>query len=470
MLHLIELKLDRNLKVTLNEQIYRAIKIAINKGNLPKGARLPSWRDLAAQLGVSRGTVRLVYEKLLADQLILSSKAKGTVVADLPSMPILNNDQHRQEVILPLQQQRGGYAPLPFQLGVSSKNAFPATLFTRIGAQQTRNQFAKAPAYPDPRGLYQLRSEIAGHLAITRGIQCNPTQIIITSGYSGGLGLVLMALGLENKKAWMEEPGYPLTRRGLELARLIIEPISVDNQGILVDEGIIKAPDAKLAIITPGQQAPLGMSLSLDRRLQILDWANQAQAWIIEDDYLSDLQLQGRAAPALASLDRTGRVIHIGSFSKTLTPSLRIGFVVAPLQKAALFAEVAMCLTSQPSVTTQLTVADFMHQGHYIRHLRRLKRLYAANRDIIIKHLSPSISNQSIAGLSAILPIQSQCNDVDISKECLTYGLAPSPLSTWYAGKNCRKGLLLGIASLAPNLINKSCEDLKKVLNKFELL
>ena len=360
MFNLIKLKLDRNLKITLNEQIYIAIKTAIDNGTLPIDARLPSWRDLAAQLGVSRGTIKLVYEKLQAAQLITSSKSKGTFVTNPPLSSIKIHKQNVEQPILPQYQQGGGYEPLPFQLGVSSKNAFPATLLTRINSQQARIHLAKAPAYPDPRGLLHLRSQIAGYLALTRGIQCTPAQIIITGGYAGGLGLVLMALGLEGKKAWMEEPGYPLTRRALKLARLIVKPINVDKEGINVEEGLAKAPDAKLAIITPGQQAPLGMSFSLARRLQILDWANQSDAWIIEDDYLSELQLQGRAAPALASLDNNGRVIHIGTFSKTLSPSLRIGFIIAPQVIAGLLAEVAMSLSSQPSTITQLTIANFM--------------------------------------------------------------------------------------------------------------
>ena len=183
------------------------------------------------------------------------------------------------------------------------------------------------------RGELELRREIAGYLAI--GIDCSPSQIIVTGGYGAGLGMAFRVLGLEGEKAWIEDPGFPFTRKGLELARLSLAPIPVDADGINVDHGFRHAPDAKLVVVTPGQQAPLGPTLSLERRLRLLDWAAASGVWVIEDDYLSELQLAGRAAPALASLDRAGRVIHIGSFSKTISPAIRLGFIVAPIDLMA---------------------------------------------------------------------------------------------------------------------------------------
>src|SRR5262249_15257705 len=198
------------------------------------------------------------------------------------------------------------------------------------------------------RGEFELRREIAAYLAIARGIECSPSEVIITGGYGSGLGLTLRVLGLEGQKAWTEDPGFPFTRRGLELARLSVAPIPVDDSGIDVDHGLRHVPDAKLVVVTPGQQAPLGVTLSLERRLRLLDWAAQESVWVIEDDYLSELQLKGRAAPALASLDRSGRVIHIGSFSKTISPTLRLGFLVAPISPLSRFAEVGLALRRRP--------------------------------------------------------------------------------------------------------------------------
>jgi GntR family transcriptional regulator/MocR family aminotransferase len=203
-------------------------------------------------------------------------------------------------------------------MGVPAQESFPAKHFARIRSRAVRADSSAAPLYPDPRGEPDLRREIAAYLAIARGIECSPSQIVVTGGFGSGLGLALRVLGLEGRKVWMEDPGFPITRRGLELARLSFASIPVDGEGVDVEYGLRHAPDAALVVVTPGQQAPLGSTLSLARRLRLLDWAAQEKSWVIEDDYLSELQLEGRAAPALASIDRNGRVIHIGSYSKTI--------------------------------------------------------------------------------------------------------------------------------------------------------
>src|SRR6201995_3790155 len=272
-------------------------------------------------------------------------------------------------------------------MGVPAHENFPAKLFARIRTRAFRAEMSAPPLYPDARGELDLRREIAAYLALARRIECTPSQIIITGGFGSGLGLALRVLGLEQRKVWMEDPGFPFTRHGLELARLSIAPIPVDAEGIDVDYGLKHAPDAALAVVTPGQQAPLGSTLSLARRSRLLDWAAQQKAWVIEDDYLSELQLKGRCTPGLASLDRAGRVIHMGAFGKTPTPPLRLGFVVAPASLAPRLAEVAACLAPPPGPSVQLATAEFMRDGHYMRHLRRRKRASAAQADELWKAL-----------------------------------------------------------------------------------
>src|SRR3981081_2710943 len=361
-----QLELDRSAKTPLAEQIRKGIGAAIESGVLAPGARLPSWQDLAAQLGVARGTVRAAYEKLSAAQLIVASRATGTHVAERPRT-VTRSEQPPDPGSSMEMYQEMTRGPAIFQMGVPAEETFPPTLLARIRSHAVRAEARAAPIYPDPRGELELRREIAAYLAIARGIECSPSQVIITGGYSSGLGLALRVLGLEGRKAWTENPGFPFTSRGLELARLSLAAIPVDADGMDVDYGLNHAPDAALVVVTPGQQAPLGVTLSLARRLRLLDWAAQQGAWVVEDDYLSELQLKGRATPALASLDRAGRVIHIGSFSKTLTPALRLGFLVAPLPLATRFAEVAACLAPPPGPAVQLATAAFMRGGHFLR-------------------------------------------------------------------------------------------------------
>jgi GntR family transcriptional regulator/MocR family aminotransferase len=327
-----------------------------------------------------------------------------------------------------------------------------------------------APIYPDPRGELEFRREIARYLAVARGIVCSPSQIIVTGGFSAGLGLTLRLLGLEGHTAWIEDPCFPLTRKGLELARLNLCPIPVDGEGIDVNHGLRCAPDAKLAVVTAGQQAPLGPTLSLERRLQLLDWAEASQAWVIEDDYLSELQLAGRAAPALASLDRAGRVIHLGSFSKTISPTLRLGFIVAPKELAARFGEVAMCLAPAPGPSIQLATAEFIREGHYLRHLRRLKRAYSAKGEELLTQIRARFeaNDVSAAGLAVLLRLPNGTSDVTIANALRPYGISPSPLSVWYASAaSTRSGLLLGIATSPTKGLTKLCERLVKTIRHF---
>ena len=247
-----------------------------------------------------------------------------------------------------------------------------------------------------------------------------------------------------------------------------LAPIPVDGEGVDVEYGLRHAPDAALVVVTPGQQAPLGSTLSLARRLRLLDWAAQENSWVIEDDYLSELQLEGRAAPALASIDRNGRVIHIGSYSKTISPALRLGFLVAPLPLASRFAEVAACLAPVPGPSVQLATAEFMREGHYMRHLRRAKRLYSAQRDALLKCLRPRAKDSVVGGLAVVLRLPDGAPDVSIAKETLTFGLAPTPLSLWYASRvSAQSGLLLGIATAPQKHLTASCDRLYAIIDRY---
>src|SRR5258708_946336 len=312
--------LDRAGKTPLAVQIYGAIRSAIETGRLASGARLPSWRDLAAQLGVSRGTVRVAYERLINEQFAIRMGAAGDRLAE--------------------------------------------------------------------------RS-------------CPSSQVLVTTGFSSALGLAVRGLELEGREAWMEDPGFPLARTALGLAGMTVTAVPVDAEGLDIAAGLRSAAGAALAVVTPGQQAPLGMTMSLPRRLALLAWARRNGAWVIEDDYLSELQLKGRAAPALASLDHGGRVLHIGSFSKTISPALRLGFLVIPPVLARRFRGLCALLASAPAAPVQCAVAAFLRERHYLRHLRHLKRLYAPRRQALLHCLAEVASDsrkvEAGAGLGVLI-------------------------------------------------------------------
>lgn len=460
-----QLDLDRSAKVPLTEQIRSGVSAAIDAGILVPGARLPSWRDLAAQLGVARGTVRAAYERLQDAQLIVSSRNGGTRIADRQSLPAPQQSADAQDSAIPDMYRDFSVGPGIFQMGVPGSDTLPTKLLSRLRTRAIRAELSIPAAYPDPRGDQTLRREIAAHLAISRGIKCRPSQIVVTAGYSGALGLVTRALRLTGKTVWLDDPCFPLSREGLKLADLSIVSIPVDEEGMDVDFGLSHAPDAAAAFLTPGQQAPLGPTLSLARRLKLLEWANQNGSWIVEDDYLGELQLRGRAAPALASLDRGGRVIHVGSFSKTVSPTLRLGFLVVPPALAHAFSDVATCLAPAPGPAVQLAIAEFMRDGHYLRHLRRTKRIYAARRDELAECLKHLRLSSRTAGLAMLVELPDGVRDILIARELTAFGLAPTPLSPWYSGSLGRKsGLLLGVATAPAKGMKTSCERLNRVI------
>lgn len=463
----LQIQLDRTAKRPLAEQIFESISRAIESGLLEPGTRLPSWKDLASQLGVARGTVQAAYERLSDSQMTETFGAGGTRVA--PRLRVATTQRQAARLgsfMRSYEEMMAG--PAIFQLGVPAFEGLPEKLFSRARSSNLlKADRLSSLLYPDPRGEFELRREIAGNLSIARNFHCHPEQVFITSGYSAGLGLTLRVLGLDGRKAWMEEPGFRVTRKGLELARLNIVPIPVDADGINVDYGIETAPDAALAVLTPGQQAPLGSTLSLRRRLQLLEWAASTDAWVIEDDYLGELQLAGRPAPAMASLDEGKRVIHIGSFSKTVSPALRLGFVVAPPELANAFAEVAATLAPAPSPVIQIATAQFMHEGHYIRRVRRLKRIYSSQRDALAEQLRMRNAEWVNAGLAVLLRLPDGAPDVRIVREAMTAGIAPSPLSAWFANPSWTvRGLLLGVATAPEQHLVKSCHRLFEIIDR----
>jgi GntR family transcriptional regulator/MocR family aminotransferase len=455
--------IDRSKKVPLTDQIYRAIREAIESGRFASGARLPSWQDLASQLGVSRGTVRVAYERLIAEQLAVGLGAAGTHVAKRPSKAV-TAAWLPEELPLANLFYDFGSKPLPFQMGVPAQDGFPFKLWSRVLTREARHSVMAPVSYPDPRGDPALRKELAAYLAIARGIHCSPSQVFITGGFSGALGLVIQGLQLEKRTAWIEEPGFPLTRTALKLAGIDVKAIPVDADGLDVAAGERIAADAALAIVTPGQQAPLGMTLSLSRRLALLEWAKRNGAWIVEDDYLSELQLTGRAAPALASLDQEGRVLHIGTFSKTLSPTLRLGFMVVPPELVRRFGDVAACLAPAPAAGVQRAVADLLREGCYLRHLRHMKRLYATRKDAILRSLDKiardTVKVKATAGLAVVIELPRSVSDMDIALRAFPLGLAPSALSPWYTQPSKQQGLLLGVTNVHEDSVLKHCRQL----------
>ena len=327
--------IDRARGVPIYRQIYERVREGISRGTFRAGARLPSARSLASELGVARGTTEDAYALLAAEGYIERRGPAGSAVSSLLGAAghDLVGQVRRRPKSPPTQaqaQSAGRVAVSPFQMGLPAIDAFPHKVWSRVVARQARRPLDAVTAHGDPRGLASLRRTIARYLALSRGVLCSPEQVLVTHGYQGGIDLVARSVLRPGDGVWFEDPGYVFAREALRTAGARMVAIEVDADGMRVADGIERAPQARLAVTTPAHQSPLCVTLSLPRRIALLEWAKARDAWIVEDDYDGEFHYGGRPLPALKSLDRGDRVIYAGSFSKTLHPGLRLGYLVSP--------------------------------------------------------------------------------------------------------------------------------------------
>lgn len=457
----IPIRLNRQSDAPIYRQIYARIRGAILTGTLPPGARLPSWNALASQLGVARGTVKAAYECLAGEGYIWGEGAAGTRVnaglgGAAPMHAAAESAQlHRHLMTPPPVEQRfapRSTAPRPFQVGVPALDAFPRGLWTRLAARQARGLVPARMVYPEPEGYAPLRESIARYVAVARGVVCAPEQIFITGGYAGALDLIARTLLARRDAVWIEDPAYYRAREALEIAGARLVPVTVDADGMIVDRGVSASPAARLAVVTPSHQAPLGMPLSLSRRLALLSWAEWQGTWIVEDDYYGEFHFRGPPVPALKSLDRADRVLYVGTFSKVLMPSLRLGYIVAPGALAPRLSRVAAYLTPSQSLIAQMSVAAFMAEGHFARHIRRMRRLYAERRAALVVALDESFGTAweidlRESGMHLLARLPAGADDVALAAKAAAAGLGVAALSPWAIKARCGPGLILGFAN-----------------------
>ncbi len=430
-------------------QIARRLREAAASGTLPAGSRLPSSRNLATQLSVARGTVDAAYALLAGEGAIETRGSAGTIISSQIKVPVTSPGQRS----LALRDERVEAAPMPFRLGLPALDAFPRKLWSGLAVRAARGIGPEELAYPDPAGFFRLRQAIAAYLGVSRGIVCAPRQVLITGGFQGALSLVRQVLLRAGDTVWVEDPGHHHTRQALEAGGARLVPVRVDREGMRVAAGTVAAPRAKLAVVTPTHQSPLGVALSLPRRLALLAWAAEAGAWVLEDDYDSEYRYTGRPLPALKSLDRGERVLFAGSFSKVLFPGLRLGYLIVPDELAAAFQRASRLLTNGQSLLEQQVVAHFMEQGHFARHLRRMRALYAARRSALAAALTGAFGDRATVELEAggmhlLLRFPPETADDILARQARAAGLAPTALSSLTMAHGAGSGLLLGFTNI----------------------
>ncbi|KTC62965.1 DNA-binding protein, partial [Pseudomonas fluorescens ABAC62] len=376
---IIPFELDRSEPAPIYRQLYQRFRESIADGRLRPGDRVPAVRALAAELNLARGTVDAAYQLLIGEGYLIARGAAGTMVT--PQLaPVSSSMQRAPVTSATYQSTHSGTLPLALQMGLPALDAFPRKLWTRLAGRQLRQSGLEGLTYPNSRGHAPLREAIASYLGISRGITCHPDQVFVCAGYRACLDLISHTLMRQGDACWLEEPGYFMARNALLAAGARLVPVAVDDQGLDVAQGIARAPDARFALVTPTHQSPLGVSLSLPRRLALLDWANRQGSWIIEDDYDSEYRYQGKPLPALKSLDQQGRVLYTGTFSKVLFPGLRLAYLVVPAEQTQAFARQADVLHNHCPHLLQATVSAFLNEGHFARHLKKMRSLYARRR------------------------------------------------------------------------------------------
>ncbi|WP_244862945.1 PLP-dependent aminotransferase family protein [Pseudomonas sp. Pc102] len=451
--HPLPLHLDRGLDTPVYLQLYQRFREAIDQGRLPPGARVPSLRSLASELNLARGTVEAAYQMLIGEGYLLARGPAGTCVsprlATAPRPPSRSTRPARPEPRCETQA-----APLPFQLGLPALDAFPRKLWARLAARRLRELGGSALMVPDAAGHGPLRASLAGYLGISRGIHCRPEQVFITAGHCASLALVQRALMTPGDAIWLEDPGYLHARQLLQGLGVRCVPVPVDGEGLVVDAGQRLAPDARFALVTPTHQSPTGVALSLPRRLALLERAQRVDGWVLEDDYDSEYRYQGRPLPALKSLDREGRVLYAGTFSKVLYPGLRLAYLVVPEREVERFRGVAAQFGGGCSELLQATTADFIDQGHFARHLKKMRSLYARRRahtcEALLAHCGEHLDiDLQAGGMHLLARLAVGSDDRHIAERAQAAGLAVIALSPWYLGDGGAPGLLLGFTNVA---------------------
>jgi GntR family transcriptional regulator / MocR family aminotransferase len=466
--------LARDGPMPLHRQLYEGLREAILTRRLAPGMRLPSTRTLASELGLSRYTVVDAFRQLSAEGYLEGQVGAGTCVArtlpdDLlrPVLPASSAAVPMRERRLRSQRSDGQMAlgrPIlatrrdqprhsqPFQVGVPALEAFPGDRWGRLVARHARAMPVSMRGYQDPAGYAPLRRAIASYLATARGVHCTAEQIIVVNGSQQGIALTAQVLLNPGEAVWMEDPGYPGAKGALLGAGARLIPVPIDAEGLDVEAGKALGPEARLAFVTPSHQCPLGVTMSLNRRLALLAWASEAGAWVIEDDYDSEYRYSARPLAALQGLDTAGRVIYAGTFSKVLFPALRVGYLVVPRDLLEAFAAARLFADMHPPLLEQMVLAEFMLEGHFARHIRRTRLLYAERQAALLEAARPLSHWLDVraaeAGMHLLGWLPGGSDDQAIAQLAARHQVITYPLSHFCIEPSEQRALLLGYASV----------------------
>jgi GntR family transcriptional regulator/MocR family aminotransferase len=466
--NLVGLQLHRDSVIPLHRQLYDGLRQAILAGQLVSGARLPSTRSLADILEISRNTALLAYDQLLIEGYVHGKVGAGTYVANCfpdgflrPHLSLSPSGSgrapsRRGRILRRLGRRRttaSNDTPLrPFRTGVPALDVFPWKLWGRLLTRRWRSLSPSLVGGKHPLGYRPLREIVAAYLRDARGLFCTSDQVILVGGSQQGLDLAARVLLEPGAAAWVENPGYPGAHGLFRAAGARLIAVPVDAEGLDVTAAITRCDDARLAFVTPSHQFPLGATMSIARRLLLLQWASEHNAWILEDDYNSEYRYRGQPLPALQGLDRNGRVIYLGTFSKVLFPGLRLGYLVVPSDLIDAFSMASFLTGYYPPILNQAVLADFIAEGHFGRHIRRTRSLYEERQGRLVEAAKRWLTgllevDAAEAGMHLVGRLVGQASDAEVAQRCASQGIDVTPLSVCCVEKVRKRALLLGYAA-----------------------
>jgi len=476
--------LDRDAAVPVSRQLAAALRRSIAEGGICPGAKLPSTRSLAAGLGLARSTVVGVFEQLAAEGFVLARPGSGYYVpiplaqnqssaavnGAAPTSPRLISRAARR--LAAFDPPRRG-EPRPFEPGYAEIDGRFMTNWKRMASRALSSRSPTQWCYGDPQGEPALRSAIADYLGAARGVRCRPEQIVVTAGTQQGLSLAARVLLDPGDAAWVEDPCYRAAVDILGMAEARIVPIPVDAHGLAVTAVRVgDMPSPRIVYTTPSRQYPLGMAMPLARRAELLGWAESAGAWIVEDDYESEFQHPARMLPSLQGLDRSGRVIYLGTFSKLLFPSLRLGYAVLPEDLVGPFVAARHLDDRQSSALIQTILTDFMLGGHFARHLKRMRALYAERQQFLTERITRRLGGllkirPSESGMYLIAWLPEKWSDRSAAAALAAAGVSAVPLSSLVLETPRPPGLVLGYTGHSEAAMVRAVESTADVLNNW---
>jgi len=484
--------LDKRGMRPIYRQLYDWFRSAITEGRMRPGQRVPSTRNVAEELQISRISVFNAYEQLRSEGYLETFAGSGTCVARTIPDDALDfvpahgpKDSERMiagsgwrklsacaETLLKAPSESWLHNLGPFRVSLPALDHFPVNIWSKLVARHSRRLTRSMMAYGDAMGYLPFREAIAEYLNTFRGVRCDSSQILVTTGSQQGLQISAQVLLNPKDRVLMEEPGYPGARLAFTAAGVELIPVPVDSEGMTVPGISRRDRRARVVYVTPSHQYPLGMTMSAARRMSLLQWAVRSDAWIIEDDYDSEYRFGSRPIPSLQGMDVRGRVIYIGTFSKVLFPSLRLGYMVVPKDLLAAFSAARDAADIFSSTFFQAVLTDFIGEGHFARHIRRMRMLYMDRRKALVSAIQTQMPDVlevigAEAGMHLVALLPPGICDVSVSKHAAQNGISAMPLSSCYLKPAKRGGLILGYGGVNRRQIQDGFRKLEVSVHRY---